>query len=149
MGSGAHFVSATGSDFSCNESNQTLSLSSPPSFLGFSRQGRPPSQLSPHPTMHTKREPPERSAGDAIFRACAPEAPALLPPRAEAAAGCPAATRKVGGRVRSSRPTPSLGAGYIESHVWEPREQQRGSEQLERLQHLREDPDHQPVSHPH
>lgn len=52
---------------------------------------------------------------------------ALLPPRAEAAAAtashaeAAAATGKVGGRVVSSCPTPSLGAGYIECHVWEPK----------------------------
>lgn len=45
MGSGVHFASAIGSDRSCNESNQTLSLSSPPSFLCFSRQGAIPANF--------------------------------------------------------------------------------------------------------
>lgn len=53
---------------------------------------------------------------------------ALLPRRVEAAAGsapdaeAAAAAGKVGGRVVSSRPTPSLGAGYIECHVREPKD---------------------------
>lgn len=56
---------------------------------------------------------------------------ALLPPRAEVAAAtaphaeAAAATGKVGGRVVSSSPTPSLGAGYIECHVWEPKSRER------------------------
>lgn len=45
MGSGVHFARAIGSDLSCNESNQTLSLSSPPSFLCFFRQGAIPANF--------------------------------------------------------------------------------------------------------
>lgn len=53
----------------------------------------------------------------------------MLPPRVEAAAGsapdaeAAVAAGKVGGRVVSSRPTPSLGAGYIECHVLEPKDE--------------------------
>lgn len=147
MGSGVHFTSAIGSDRSCNESNQTLSLSSPPFFLCFSRQGAIPANF-PLTQQSTPRE--NTPEAQAMSSSGSERRRPLHSSRPGRGLGWAPSSDQEGRREGALLPphTQSLSRIYRESRLGAG-EQRRGSEKLESLLHLRKDRDHQPASHPH